>query len=67
MKPTVGNEDIDLKYTINEFYRCSKISGYLEAYEFYVNYYSPYFNIIIYSAYLSGWLYVITYNIYLLF
>lgn len=54
-----GNEHIDLDYYIEQYIICSKISGYLQRYNVILNYYNAYFNIIIYSLYLGGWLYIL--------
>lgn len=56
-------QDNDLEYVVNEFILCNKLSGYLEMYDKYVTYFNPRFNIIIYSLYLVGWLYVLYINL----
>lgn len=61
-KPSPGNEDIDLSYHVTQFIICSKITGYLQVYEYLHNYYSPRINIFIYSLYLIGWIYILIKN-----
>ncbi len=54
---------LDLDYFVDQYILCSKISGYLDMYKRYSEFFNPYINIIIYSLYLIGWLYVIMHNI----
>jgi hypothetical protein len=56
-------EDNDLDYLIRQYILCNKLSGYLEAYDEYKNYFHPRVNIIIYSLYFVGWLYILYFNI----
>ena len=62
-KPTKGNEDIDLDYHVEQFKLCSKITGYLEGYDFFVNLYNPKFNLVIYTLYFFGWFFILYSNI----
>lgn len=55
-------KDLDLAYHVGQFILCSKITGYLKIYDRYAKFFTPYFNIIIYSFYLLGWLYIIIVN-----
>lgn len=64
--PSPGNEDINLEYHIEQFILCSKIKGYLNVYNLVLHYYSIRCNIIIYSLYLIGWLYIILHSLGLL-
>ena len=57
-----GNEDIDLAYHVQQFILCNKVNGYLEEYKVLLDYYSIRLNIIIYSLYLTGWLYILFQN-----
>lgn len=61
------NLELDLHATINEYKVCNRISGYLEAYDFYQKDYIPRFNILIYSSYLVGWSFIIIKNIYIIY
>lgn len=61
-----GYESADFKYLLEEYAICSKISGYLTWYDIYKAFFTPRVNLIIYSLYLIGWLYVIYTNIELL-
>ena len=56
-------DNLDLQYHIDYFIICSKLTGYLEVYDFLASYYNARFNIIIYGLYLSGWSYVLFINI----
>lgn len=56
----------DLKYHVEQYFLCSKLSGYLENYNRYKTFFTPYINILIYSLYLIGWLYVLYVNLILL-
>jgi hypothetical protein len=56
------SKHLDLEYHVEQFILCNKISGYLEMYEKYSIFFTPYVNIFIYSTYLIGWLYVIFCN-----
>lgn len=58
-----GYEDNDLRYLAEQFILCNKLSGYLEMYDKYNKFFTPKFNIIIYSLYLIGWLYIFYWNI----
>lgn len=58
---------LNLNYHIGQYILCSKLSGYLENYERYKMFFSPRINIIIYSLYLIGWLYVLYLNLILYF
>lgn len=53
---------LDLEYHIGQYILCLKVSGYLDMYQRYSNFFYPYVNSIIYSFYLIGWIYVILYN-----
>ncbi len=65
-RPSPGNENIDLKYCVEQYILCSKISGYLEVYNATLRYYSIRLNIIIYSLYFTGWLFILYKNFSLL-
>ena len=59
---------IDLDYSIGQYILCSKITGYLEIYDRYDRFFTPRFNILIYSLYVIGWIYIFYINlIYILF
>ncbi len=58
---------LNLEYYVGQFILCSKISGYLEMYDRYSRFFSPYLNIIIYFLYFLGWLYVLYINFFILF
>lgn len=62
--PSHGNEDINLEYHINHFRICSQINGYLDVYNFLLNYYNPRVNLFIYLLYLIGWLYILFHNLF---
>ena len=62
--PSKGNEDINLKYHIEQFRNCSQISGYLEVYDFLKFYYTPRVNLFIYTLYFIGWFYILIINLY---
>lgn len=53
---------LDLKYHVEQYILCSKLSGYLDNYNRYKTFFTPYINIIIYVLYLVGWLSVIFVN-----
>ena len=55
-------KDLDLEYHVGQYILCSKISGYLEMYDRYSAFFTPYFNIVIYLSYLTGWCYVLFIN-----
>lgn len=57
-----GFEQYDLRYTIEQFIICNKLTGYLEMYDRYANFFNPRVNIFIYTLYLLGWLYVLYVN-----
>ena len=59
--------DLDLIYHVEQYILCSKVSGYLEYYEQYKAYFTPYFNSIIYLLYMIGWSYVLYKNFILFF
>ena len=59
--------DLDLQYYVEQYILCSKVSGYLEYYEEYKAYFTPYFNTIIYLLYMIGWSYVLYKNFILFF
>ena len=52
----------DLKYHIQQFILCNKLSGYLDNYDRYTAFFAPYINIFIYSLYLIGWFYILYCN-----
>lgn len=58
-------EDNDLCTIIEQYILCNKLSGYLNFYDRYNHFFTFKFNIIIYSCYLSGWLYIFFHNIYI--
>lgn len=58
------HKHLDLEYHVGQFILCSKVSGYLEMYERYSNFFMPRFNIILYLLYLMGWSFVLLKNIY---
>jgi hypothetical protein len=62
-----GNEDIDLAYHIQHYILCNKVNGYLEEYKVLLDYYSIRLNIVIYSLYLTGWLYILFQNFFRFF
>lgn len=62
--PAPGYEDIDIEYHVLQYILLNKLNGYLELYLAIQKYYSPSVNLIIYSLYLVGWLFVIIKNIY---
>lgn len=64
-KPSKGNEHINLDYNVKEFISCNKITGYLDIYNKYTNYFIPRFLIIIHGLYLIGWFYILYKNFYL--
>lgn len=49
----IGDAD-DLKYHIQHFILCNKLSGYLGMYDRYTTFFTPYINIFVYSLYLIG-------------
>jgi hypothetical protein len=55
--------NLNLDYHVKEYIICSKIVGYLQWYDKYKAYFTPRVNLIIYSLYLIGWLYVLCFNI----
>lgn len=57
-------EENDLNYIVNEYALCGKLKGYFEMYDIYSSYFNPRVNLIIYSLYFIGWLYVLSYNLY---
>lgn len=65
-KPAIGYEHIDLEYHVQHFILCSKINGYLEIYDDLNMYYTSHVNLIIYSMYLLGWLYILYTNVLIL-
>lgn len=64
--PSPGCEDIDLRYYIDQFVICNKIHGYLIVYYILQRYISIRCNIIIYSLYLLGWLFILFKNLFLI-
>lgn len=56
--------DLILSYYVKQYILCLKINGYLNAYENFKTLFTPYIDIIIYSLYLFGWLYVLIINLY---
>ena len=58
-------KDNDLSSVIEQYVLCNKLSGYLNFYDRYNHFFTSKFNIIIYSCYLLGWLYIFFHNIYL--
>ena len=56
-------EHFDLTYHVEQFILINKLKGYLEIYDKYYKFYNPRINIIIYSLYLVGWLYVLYINV----
>lgn len=61
-KEEIRSLGLDLEYYVGQFILCSKITGYLNIYDRYSKFFSPYFNLIIYSLYFLGWLYVLCIN-----
>ena len=59
-------KEYDLSYYIQQYILCSKITGYLDMYDKYSSYFTPYFNKIIYGLYVVAWSYVLLVNIYLI-
>ena len=59
--------NLDIEYHVKEYIICSKITGYLKWYDILKAYFTPRVNIIIYSLYLTGWLYVVYTNLVLNF
>lgn len=55
--------DADLDYHIGQYILCSKMSGYLEFYEHYRQYFTPYFNVILHSGYVITWIFILCKNI----
>lgn len=64
--PSPGFEDINLAYYVKQFIICNKIYGYLRVYHVLLRYISIRCNIVIYSLYLLGWLFILYKNIFLL-
>lgn len=60
--PSLGNEDIDLSYHVEQFILCTKIQNYLDIYNDFKDYYTPRCNILLYSLYAIGWAFIITKN-----
>jgi len=58
---------LELTYLVQEYINCLKISGYLDYYQRYTTFFTPYFNIFIYLLYLITWLYTLFYNLSLFF
>ena len=61
-----GNEHLDLKYLVEQYKLCLALSQYLTYYNMVLYYVSVRCNIVIYSLYLSGWLFILYKNIFLL-
>lgn len=57
-------QHFDLKYYVQEYILCSKLTGYLQNYSKYKEFFTPKINIIIYSIYIISWFYVIFKNFY---
>lgn len=57
-------QHLDLPYYASHYILTSKLTGYLERYDYYSRVYTPYFNIMLYTLYLIGWSYVIIVNCY---
>jgi hypothetical protein len=53
---------LDLSYHVGQYILCSKLTGYLETYDRYSTFFTPYFSLLLYSLYLLGWLYVLYMN-----
>ena len=62
-KLTAQYQTFDLEYSTGQFILLNKVNGYLDIYEKYSNFFTPRVNIVIYSLYLIGWLYVLSFNI----
>lgn len=58
-----GVKHLDLEYHVQEFILCSKLTGYLAMYNKYKTFLTPKINIVIYSLYLIGWLYILIVNL----
>lgn len=56
-------QDLNLTYHVGQFILCNKVSGYLDMYNHYRSFFTPYVNLVIYSLYFIGWVYVIVLNI----
>lgn len=63
LKPEYSDNNLD--YLIKEFILCNKLSGYLEMYDRYSKFFNSKFNILLYTLYLCGWLYILFCNLYL--
>lgn len=54
---------LNLDYYIKQYILCSKLTGYLNMYDFYSKKLTAYYNLILYTLYLIGWLYILFINV----
>src|SRR5579871_1865098 len=58
-----GYENINLQFYITQYILCNKLTGYLDYYQRYANFFNPRVAIVIHSLYLIGWIYVLYQNL----
>lgn len=59
--------DANLTYHIGQFILLHKMNGYLDMYDRYNNFFTPYVNVLLYSFYFMGWLYILVKNFLILY
>ena len=61
-----GNENLDLKYLVDQYKLCFALNQYLKYYNMVLYFVSIRCNIVIYSLYLLGWLFILYKNVFLI-
>ena len=56
-------KDLNLDFYVKQYILCSKLSGYFNMYDKYSSFFTPYFNVMLYSLYCIGWTYIFITNL----